>query len=220
MGGSRKIDITGKRFGRLLVLEEAGHQRAEIRWKCLCDCGNIAYFPGWDLRTGRIVSCGCKRKEGRPSNSFQYKNVGTQIYHAYVNMKTRCYNPHYYLYQHYGGKGITICDEWLGKDGFENFYNWSMTHGYSAGLSIDRIDNSKEYSPSNCRWATMTEQQNNRTNNRMITANGETHTMAEWSRLSNIRYETIQRRLSSGWSEQDAVTLRSSHASRRSRTSP
>lgn len=137
---------------------------------------------------------------------------GTHLYRAYTNMKTRCYNPHYYLYRHYGGKGITVCQEWLGNNGFENFRSWALQNGYSEELSIDRIDNALGYSPQNCRWVGMRTQQNNRTNNRMITANGETRTMAEWSRVSCIPYATIQSRLMSGWDEAAAVTVRSRHA--------
>ena len=214
---SKKIDLTGQRFGRLLVLEERGRKRKEIAWLCQCDCGNAVVIGGWNLRNGKSVSCGCKRREGMPSTSFRFQHAGTQLHRAYSNMKTRCYNPKYYLFQHYGGKGVKVCDEWNGDHGFENFYKWSIENGFRPRLSIDRIDNSKDYSPDNCRWTTMVTQQNNRTNNRMITANGETHTMAEWAKLSGLHYETIQRRLHDGWAEEDAVTLESSYAPYRNR---
>ena len=217
MGGSRKIDMIGKRFGRLVVLSESGRKRKEIQWECLCDCGNITYCSGWDLRNGKTVSCGCKRKEGLPQTSYKHKEFGQRLYYVYMNIKTRCYNPKYYLFNHYGGKGITVCNEWLGEDGFNNFYKWALDNGYSDELSIDRIDNSKGYSPDNCRWVSMQTQQNNRTNNRIITVDEESHTMAEWSRISGIHYNTIQRRLANGWPEEDAVTLEPCHASRRYR---
>ena len=216
MGRTRKIDITGQRFNKLLVLREYGRKHKEVTWECLCDCGNITIVPSYAIRTGATKSCGCYT--GKTKTSFRESMRGTHIHTAYTNMLTRCYNPHYYLFQHYGGKGIKVCDDWLGDDGFINFYNWSLANGCSGNLSIDRIDNSKNYSPDNCRWVTMKEQQNNRTNNRMITVNGETHTIAEWSRINKIKYATIQNRLKYGWSEQDAVTLRACHASRRSRT--
>lgn len=215
--GSRKIDLTGMRFGNLIVLEECGRKRKEVQWKCLCSCGNITYVPGYCLRTEHTTSCGCMKGKKTPK-SFRYIHNKDHINRAYTNMKTRCYNPNYYLFKHYGGKGITICDEWIGKDGFENFYKWSMQNGYKPSLSIDRIDNSKGYSPDNCRWVTMKEQQNNRTNNRLITANGETHTMAEWAEISGIPYITIQRRIYSGWEENIAVTKEvQRHASYRDR---
>ena len=219
MGGSRKIDLTGQRFGDLLVLEECGKKRKEIAWKCICSCGKTTVVPGYYLRTGHTKSCGCKVASPRPK-SFFYKHHKEKIARAYINMKTRCYNSNYYLYKNYGGNGITVCDDWLGENGFENFYNWSFNNGYEEKLSIDRIDNSKGYSPDNCRWVTMKEQQNNRTNNRMLTANGETHTMSEWSEISKIPYWTIQRRLKDGWDESLAVTKKVQfHASNRNRRS-
>lgn len=205
MAGSRKIDLTGKRFGKLVVIRENGRKRKEVQWECLCDCGKKVDVSGYNLRTGHTTSCGCM-KGHTESHSFRYQHRHDPIASIYTNMKTRCYNPNYYLFHHYGGKGITLCDEWLGENGFENFYRWSLLHGYQPGLSIDRIDNSKGYSPDNCRWVNMKEQQNNRTNNRLITAHGETHTMAEWSAISGICYGTLQRRIYSGWDESDAVT--------------
>lgn len=174
-------------------------------------------MPGYELRSGNTKSCGCYGREVLLKSSIKHGAFGTQLYRAYSNMKTRCYNPHYYLYRHYGGKGITVCDEWLGENGFINFSNWSKANGYKDGLSIDRIDNSLGYSPDNCRWSDMQTQQNNRTNNRMITSNGETHTMAEWARISGIRYHTIQDRLGRGWSDADAVTVRPNRAPNRNR---
>ena len=202
----------------MLVLKEAGrNNHGEVTWECLCDCGNKTIAAGYDLRSGNTKSCGCYGREAALNANTKHGAFGTHLYMAYTNMKTRCYNPHYYLYQHYGGKGISVCDEWLGENGFANFSAWAKANGYKDGLSIDRIDNSLGYSPDNCRWVDMQTQQNNRTNNRIITANGETHTMADWARISKISYSTIQRRLLRGWSEEDAVTLRSSHAPSRNR---
>ena len=122
-------------------------------------------------------------------------------------MIRRCHDPRRKDYHKYGARGITVCDEWLGENGFQNFRKWSFENGYSEKMSIDRIDNEKGYSPDNCRWTTMTVQQNNRTNNRMITVNGITDTMANWSRKSGIPYSTMQERLKRGWSEEEAVTI-------------
>ena len=209
--------MAGKRFGRLSVIGESGRIRGQVAWECLCDCGNTVVVPGYELRSGNTKSCGCYGREVLLKSSIKHGAFGTQLYRAYSNMKTRCYNPHYYLYQHYGGKGISVCDEWLGENGFNNFSIWSKANGYRDGLSIDRIDNSLGYSPSNCRWVDMITQQNNRTNNRLITANGETHTMAEWARLSGLSYSTVQRRLKNGWSDEDAVLLGATRASSRVR---
>lgn len=198
--------MVGKKFGKLTVLKENGRNRKEVAWECLCDCGNVVTVSGYYLRSGHTKSCGCFTNNDR--KSFRYIHSNTQIARAYTNIKTRCYNKSYCLYRHYGGKGIKVCDEWLGEDGFERFYNWSLSNGYKKGLSIDRIDNSKDYSPDNCRWVTMKVQQNNRTNNHRITVNGVSHTMKEWSEINEINYGTIQSRLERGWTETDAVTMK------------
>lgn len=205
MAGSRKIDLTGKRFGRLVVIREAGRKRKEAAWECLCECGNTTIVNGYALRSGHTNSCGCYAIKRSKESNTKHGMFGTLIYRTYANMKNRCYNPKYYLFSHYGGKGVTVCDEWLGDRGFQTFYQWSIENGYRKGLSIDRIDNEKNYCPDNCRWVDMSVQQNNRTNNRRITSNGETHTMAEWARINGISYSTIQSRLSRGWKEEDAV---------------
>lgn len=204
--------MTGKRFGRLTVIREGGRKSGEVAWECLCDCGNIVTVAGYDLRSGNTKSCGCYVHDRSVEANTKHGAFGTLLYRTYSNMKNRCYNPKYCLFQHYGGKGIRVCDEWLGEHGFERFRDWAMSNGYKEGLSIDRINNAADYSPDNCRWADMVAQQNNRTNNRLITANGETRTMADWSRSSGISYATIQGRLSRGWSEADAVTVRPHHA--------
>lgn len=208
MAGSRKIDLTGRNFGRLVVIREAGRKRKEVAWECLCKCGKTVVVNGYALRSGHTQSCGCYAVDRAKAENTKHGMFGTLIYRTYANMKNRCYNPNYYLFKHYGGKGVSVCETWLGDNGFDNFYQWSLLNGYREGLSIDRIDNSKNYCPENCRWVDMTTQQNNRTNNRVITVNGETHTMAEWSRIKGIKYETIQRRIAAGWRESDAVSLK------------
>ena len=107
-------------------------------------------------------------------------------------MKERCYNPNRNSYCWYGAKGICVCDEW---DDFENFYDWSMDNGYSDELTIDRIDSNGNYCPENCRWLTDREQANNRSTNRIIEYNGESHTLEEWSRITGIASSTIRMRL-------------------------
>ena len=172
----------------------------------MCDCGKTVVVSGYNLRSGKTKSCGCYMIDQTKKANTKHGMFGTSIYRTYSNMKNRCYNPNYYLYKDYGGRGISVCDEWLGNNGFSNFYEWSKENGYRPDLSLDRIDCDGNYSPQNCRWVDMVTQQNNRRNNHMITANGETHTMAEWSRITNIPYCTIQRRIYSGWDESDAVT--------------
>lgn len=131
----------------------------------------------------------------------------TKIYATWCRMKGRCYSKTNRKYYRYGARGITVCDEWLGENGFMNFYNWSMENGYSEELSIDRIDNDKGYSPDNCRWADNFQQANNTSKTHKITYNGETHSIAEWSRILGISRCVIKDRITKlHWSDDLALS--------------
>lgn len=202
---SRAIDLTGKRFGRLVVIRQAGHKRKEISWECVCDCGEHCVSAGYNLRSGKKTDCGNHKREKISESNKKHGLYGSRIHSIYYNMKNRCYNPKYYLFRHYGGKGVTVCEEWMGDAGIENFYKWSIENGYQETLSIDRIDNAKGYSPDNCRWTTMKDQQNNRTNNRRITINGETKTMMQWANHFGVSYSAIQSKIYKGVPDAQAV---------------
>ena len=118
-------------------------------------------------------------------------------------MRSRCYNKQVNSYKNYGGRGITICDEW--RNNFQAFYEWTMSHGYKEGLTIDRIDVNGNYEPNNCRWITNTEQQNNKTNNILITYDGKTRTPTQWGRELNISPRIIRYRYKKGWSVKDCL---------------
>lgn len=120
----------------------------------------------------------------------------TRIYRIYKGMMGRCYNKNGKDYQHYGARGIKVCDEW--KENVVAFYDWALSHGYADDLTIDRIDVNGAYGPDNCRWATPKQQQNNRRVNVIITYKGETHNVREWSELLHIPYQTIYTRLQKG----------------------
>lgn len=119
-------------------------------------------------------------------------------------MKCRCYTKSSEGYKKYGIKGIKICDEW--RDNFEVFENWALSNGYSDELTIDRIDYTGNYEPSNCRWISIKEQAANKSSVRLISFNGETHTIPEWSRIMGINYKCLYSRISTGWSIEDAFT--------------
>lgn len=117
------------------------------------------------------------------------------------NMRKRCYKPNSNCFKNYGGRGITVCDEWMGKDGQKNFYKWAIENGYRKGMSIDRIDNNGNYTPENCRWATPKTQAYNRSTNSYITIHGKTQTVSEWADEIGISRGAMQNRLRYGWSE-------------------
>ena len=132
----------------------------------------------------------------------------------FQKMKERCYDKNNNRYYRYGGRGITICDEWLNKElsGFTNctkgwlaFKDWALTHGYQEGLTIDRLDYNKGYSPTNCRWVTPEEQANNRSSNHLIVYKGETHNLSTWCKLLGLNYDRVERRLNKcKWSVEKA----------------
>ena len=154
---------------------------------CKCACGNIKELYRTNLGSGKSISCGCSR-----SNIA----VGTKLYKVWESMKSRCLNANHHAYENYGGRGVTVCLEWMDV---ETFYTWSLANGYKEGLSIDRIDNEQGYSPNNCKWSTWTEQHNNKRNNLFITFNGRTQTVAQWGREQHISNRTILSRIRSGW---------------------
>jgi hypothetical protein len=144
---------------------------------------------------------------GRPygnKNHYIHGKRKTRLYRIWANIKTRCTNTNDPHFDRYGGRGITICDEW--KNDFKAFYDWSMSNGYADDLTIDRIDNNGNYEPSNCRWVTVAEQNRNKRNVKYITYNGETHTISEWTDILHLGKETIRERLKRGWSETEAIT--------------
>ena len=200
-----RIDLTGQKFGRLTVVGYSHTKNGNSYWHCVCECGNVTIVYGRDLKNGNTKSCGCLSREITRERVFKHGQRHSRLYHIWRDMKKRCCNPHSHDYQCYGGRGITVCDEW--KTDFQAFYNWAMANGYREDLTIDRIDVNGGYNPLNCRWATMKEQCNNRTSNRLLTYNGLTITMAEWAQKANIPYRVVKDRINRcGWSVDRALT--------------
>ena len=184
------IDLTGQRFGKLIVIKYlyTDKYRRTI-WLCQCDCGNLKAIPSVNLRKGITKSCGCYNNE----KNLRHGQFGTRLYSTWSKMIERCHNKKYAQYKNYGERGIRVCDEW--KNDFVAFYNWAMANGYKDNLTIDRIDNNGNYEPSNCRWATIQQQQNNRRNNRVFIINGEKLTMAEVARKYQINYKSLKTKM-------------------------
>lgn len=195
----RKMELTGERFGRLTVIKEAGRTKdKQALWLCSCDCGNEVVVRGSCLANGHTQSCGCKRSDVTAERNYKHgesKSKLRSIWKGIINRTVRCSPKHERLWRDYGTKGIGICDEWLE---YTNFSKWAHANGYQDGLTIDRIDNDKGYSPGNCRWVTTKEQANNKKNNLRITHNGVTKTAAEWSEYTGINYHTLVTRYHNG----------------------
>lgn len=193
------VNLKGNRFGRLLVLSESSERRNGACWLCMCDCGNEFVASASSLRNGGTKSCGCLRREtskmiGETVNRRHGKK-GTRVYRIWAGMLNRCRNENAKDFARYGGSGVTVCKRW---DTFENFL--ADMGEPDSGLTIERKENSKGYSKSNCVWATPTEQARNRKNNVILTFNGESLCISEWAERLGVNKCLISKRLARGWS--------------------
>lgn len=202
----REKDLTGQRFGRLVVLRKADRyvfpsgESCNV-WLCKCDCGNEKKVRISALTSGNTQSCGCLQTESR----FTHNLTHHKLYMVYQSMKDRCYRANNKQFNNYGGRGIKVCDEWL--EDFMNFYNWAMANGYREGLTIDRIEVNGNYEPSNCRWITHKEQQFNKRNNKRFYHDGKNLTLPEWSEILHISLDTLVSRIyTRNWDIERALT--------------
>ena len=197
----RRNDITGKKFGKLTAIQRAGRDKnGKYLWLCKCDCGGEKIVTSSDLVTGNTKSCGCLVTNKTHGGSY------TALYKTWVQMKMRCYNPNHASYYNYGGRGIKVCDEWNGEHSFSVFCEWAIGAGYKEGLSLDRIDNEKDYYPENCRWVTRAFQERNKRNTFYAEYNGLQIPIAELCEELNIPSQTVYHRIIRGWKFESAVT--------------
>lgn len=162
------IDLTGERFGRLIVISRAGiNSYGKPTWNCMCDCGNHVIVNAHELRNGDTKSCGCFQNEQIRIPHYTHRGTHDRLYRIWASMKTRCTNPKCKEYKDYGGRGITICQEWMNN--YEEFRNWANSSGYDATAprgecTLDRINVNGNYEPKNCRWVSTYIQNQNKRN--------------------------------------------------------
>lgn len=218
-------DLTGMKFGKLTVIRKATPEECnekqrkshEVKWLCSCECNpeNTFVVLRGNLTTGHTTSCGCTRAgQKRPGNTS--KSSGKmRIKHIWESMNARCYNTNHIHYKDYGGRGITICDEWLNS--FESFYQWAITHGYDDRMTIDRIDNEKPYGPDNCHFILNIDQQQNKRNT--IRCDSGLSLRAE-CRMENVPYTSVRVKIKHGYSIPEAISLVKQDREKRGVTSP
>lgn len=172
-------------------------------WLCKCDCGNELVVLKKNLLNGNTQSCGCTRALSNASRLTTHGAKNTKLYAIWCSMKDRCTRNNNKDFEHYGGRGIKVCEEWM-RD-FSAFRDWAIESGYNQNLTIDRINVNGNYCPDNCRWVDWNTQANNRTNSIYIEYNGETHTCAEWSKITGINYYTLRNRMKAGMNIDDIL---------------
>lgn len=197
--GRLGTDLSGQKFGRLLVIElyEKGTHGNPTLWKCICDCGNIKYCVTGALQHGGNTSCGCM--QGHPTHG----DWNLRIRRIWVGMIARCYRTGATSFKNYGAKGISVCEDW---QDYKVFKEWAYGSGYEDHLTLDRYPNKKgNYEPGNCRWATYKQQANNKSNNTILSIDNESKTISEWSIISGINQTRISCRIRRGWDAKRAI---------------
>lgn len=208
--GKESLNLVGQRFGKLTVIKDLGlRKRADGRnnswFLCRCDCGNECEKKGTVLKSGKVNSCGCLYKELAHNKPNYHGKTHKKLYQVWSAFRGRCNCPTDAAYKNYGGRGIGYAPEW---DDYLIFEKWAFENGYqeNVGLTLERIDVNKGYTPDNCCWDTRKRQSNNKRNNLYFTIDGVTHTLAEWCEIYNVPYSRVDVRMNAlGWSFEDAL---------------
>lgn len=184
--------MIGEKYGRLTIAEKI----SKLKVKAVCDCGNTKEYYWNNIKRGLTTSCGCfKNEETKKRNiaNAKYGQSRHPLRGVWGNMMDRCYKENDLSYINYGGRGISICDEW--KKDFMTFFNWALLNGYKSGLEIDRENNNGNYEPSNCRFVTPAENSKNRRSNVNITYNGKTQILKDWAIELGLNYKTLHKNM-------------------------
>lgn len=194
----KKVEMVGMTFNKLTVLEQsATSENKKLHYRCACECGSLSIVDGAALRSGNTKSCGCHRKAVSSDKAFKHGYVGTKTYGVWESIKKRCLDTKNRSYKNYGGRGITICDEWK-----NNFLSFLKDMGEAPEKCvIDRIDNDKSYEPGNCRWITQKENCRNKRNNIYLTFSGEKRLLVEWAEIFQVSESLFRKRHASGLTE-------------------
>lgn len=203
-------DISGKSYGRLSVRSHVGiNKSGNHLWRCSCECGRVVDVTYANLTSGHTMSCGCLQKErtseAKKTHGLYWSADGkrSRLSRIWSGMKERCFNEKCAAFRSYGGAGITMCEEWLE---YRSFHDWATMNGFNDGMTIDRIDNDKGYSPSNCRIATRRQQSRNRRNIVMLTHDGITKPMFQWAEELGLNKGSMASRRRMGWSDSEIIT--------------
>ncbi len=192
------LNLIGRKIGRLRVIERAANDgKGRARWTCKCDCGSKTVIQGSSLATGKTQSCGCLNRDVHRTHG----GPNTSEFRAWTAMRSRCSDQNNPAYRNYGARGIKVCARWD-----RSFSSFRRDMGKKPqGKSIERKNNNGNYTPSNCVWATRNQQANNRRTNRQITIRGKTRSLAEWCKISGVRYHLAHGRLLNGWPAEAAI---------------
>ena len=205
-----RVDMIGKRFGKLVVIalsEERG-SRGQLKYECLCDCGQTKIIMGEDLRRGKVKSCRCEQSRIASSANKTHGGSKERLYHVWQGIKNRCENENSPEYKNYGGRGIKICEEW---HDYANFREFMFLKGYDPNApkgecTIERIDINGDYEPANCTIITLSKQQRNKTSNKYLTLGGESKSVVEWAEELGVSSNVLYARIYTGMTDEEILT--------------